>query len=84
MMLRSSPTRPSHCQRLVTALVVLSLVLISCSGSESGKKNGNVQPAARAVPVSVARVETADVPLELTSVGTVEPYASVLISYNFV
>jgi len=79
MMLRSSPTRPSHCQRLVTALVVLSLVLISCSGSESGKKNGNVQPASRAVPVSVARVETADVPLELTSVGTVEPYASVLI-----
>lgn len=44
------------------------------------RSDGHASPAAvAAVPVSVARVETADFPVYLDSLGTVEPYVTVTV-----
>ncbi len=79
MMCPLSLTRYPSFRRLFAVLLWLSLILTGCSGGESENRNGAAKGGPREVPVSTARVAVADVPLELTSVGTVEPYASVMI-----
>lgn len=57
----------------------LLLVLAGCSGSKGDKnaKGGGAKAVAAPLPVTVAVSGRKEMPLELTAIGTVEPFASV-------
>ena len=70
----------TNCSRWILALSIASLV-VGCSNSggaqksEGGKKGG---PGGQlAAPVKIAAVTSRTVPVEVTSVGAVEPYATI-------
>ena len=65
----------------LTSCIVLSLLLslTSCSEPDTGAQNSEKKSEGRTVAVSVADVSKADVPVTLTAVGNVEPYAAVAV-----
>ncbi len=62
-------------------IIVLSiwLPLSGCSTTEKESQDPGKKTAGRAVAVSTATATKADVPVELTTVGSVEPYAAVAV-----
>lgn len=60
-------------------LLLLVFLFAGCSPGKSEKTEGGDQPKKRPVPVLVGRVEQKSVPVELRSIGTMEPYATVAI-----
>src|SRR5438128_7889896 len=71
----SSPTTMS-CRQLV-ALVITAAALLPLSACAD--KKGAKQGPPPSVPVTVATVLQKDVPVQVTSIGTVEPFSAVAI-----
>jgi membrane fusion protein, multidrug efflux system len=62
----------------VKRLVLAAVALAACGGSQPAAERGPGR-AAEAVPVRAARAEKRDVPVELTTIGTVEAYSTVQV-----
>ena len=63
---------PSICSPVVSMVFLAALLLPACSG-------GKEPPKKEAVPVVVATVEQKDVPVQIKTIGSVEPFATVAI-----
>jgi membrane fusion protein, multidrug efflux system len=66
----------SSVRRSLALLAVAALPLAACSDRASGQAR---QPARPAVPVTVSDVVAKDVPVQLTAIGTVQAYTSVVV-----
>lgn len=70
--------RRRHSRAAFAATLLLSLLCLACSNSES--KTGNVRPASnQAVPVSTTQVRQQDMPVYLVGLGSVTPLNAVSI-----
>ena len=83
MMPCTLPTRitPATRFRFLPALflILLLLALNGCSDNGKSKATPENQPKKRAVPVLIGVSSEKTIPIELRSIGTVEPYATVAI-----
>lgn len=62
-------------QLIFAVAVVGALVLVGCSG----EKQTNAATPPPAVPVVVTKVVQKDVPIQVSAIGSVEPYSSVIV-----
>jgi multidrug efflux system membrane fusion protein len=72
------PPRPSARHRVAPALVLAGLLLAACSRGEGDQGRArSARPAA--VPVTAARVETRDIPVQIQGIGNVQALATVSV-----
>lgn len=62
----------------VTAVALLAACLAACSGGE-GKQDAKASQAPPVVPVIASQAAVKTVPVQMTAVGTVQPYVSVAV-----
>ena len=67
------------CQPFKGMVLLLCLTLLAACSDLGATDNGGGKKAAKPVPVSMTQVRLDDVPIELKTIGSVEPFASVAI-----
>ncbi len=77
------PTLIKNDNRIIFERVFITLLVIflsfGCSDGKGDKGARRDRTKSQAIPVTIGRSQTRDVPIELRAVGTVEPFATVAI-----
>ncbi len=71
--------RPLGADLFSVVLLLICLCLAGCGSDGDSQSSGSGKKQAKPLPVALAEVRKADIPRELTTVGSVEPFAAVAI-----